>query len=745
MSKISNLILSLSAAAILNLPLFPTKANASDTIYILPDTQYYSLRDNSPYFYSGSSFGLFPDTYNLQTQSIVDYHYDVNNNNSVKIVLHMGDLTNDNTSDEWSRAQTAHQTLRSAGIPYNVVPGNHDNPDSGKRRDTTKFNQYFGISHFSGEPDWGHFSNTADNNYRTFTIEGRNFLSVNLEFAPRKEALCWANDLIENHPDHHVIITTHCYTAPGGGYDNTCAYSPSRDRFLIGSGGQNVWDELVKRHNNIRMVLSGHHTDSEHRVRTGEHGNSVHEILSDYQFEKYLNSGERYGNGWIRRLVFEEQNTSTGDGIVSVETETVLSGITSFTLPQYNSNPSHSDHNFSFNYNFNLQSYVTPTTLSNYNDFNINKVPTGQQLEPAISINRSNSEFVVAWRDDQNKDGVYRIDANGFNGEGCQLHDQQNVSQTSGQNIQPRIAVAENGNRVVIWQRSNDIYVEGYYADGSLNFSEKRVNPNASGTQRDADVAIDSSGRFVVTWEDDTDGNGWYQIHARAFNANGSPRFSYVTVNQNYRGQQLDPAVAMRDDGRFFVVFKDDKDKNGYYEILGSVFNISGGRVRNDFWVNQQLSAGQQRNPDIASDKDGNLIIVYEDDHNNNGYYNIRATGYNSSFNRVISNYRVNDLDAGQQFRPRVDMVKRGQHQGKYVVTWEDDNDQNGKYQIYMEARNANGSAVSADTTVNNRPEGQQRKPDVAVGNDGRAFFVWEDDLDENSYYEIITADINVF
>ncbi len=53
-------------------------------------------------------------------------------------------------------------------------------------------------------------------------------------------------------------------------------------------------------------------------------------------------------------------------------------------------------------------------------------------------------------------------------------------------------------------------------------------------------------GKFVVVWEDDKDGNGYYQIYARGFNANGSQRFADMTVNSVASGQQRRPAIATR-------------------------------------------------------------------------------------------------------------------------------------------------------------------------------------------------------
>ena len=126
------------------------------------------------------------------------------------------------------------------------------------------------------------------------------------------------------------------------------------------------------------------------------------------------------------------------------------------------------------------------------------------------------------------------------------------------------------------------------------------VNSVASGQQLKPDVAMADSGDFVVVWEDDKDNNGYYQIYARGFNANGSQRFADMTVNSVASGQQLKPAVAMTIDGKFVVVWEDDKDGNGYYQIYARGFNANGSQRFADMTVNS-VASGQQRRPAIAT------------------------------------------------------------------------------------------------------------------------------------------------
>ena len=102
------------------------------TIAVLPDTQYYSEK--------------YPAIFTQQTQWIADNAQAQH----IVFVSQVGDLVNDYQSDndyEWKNAQQAMGIIRSAGIPYSVVPGNHDlNFEAG---DTTYYDKYFPYTDFT--------------------------------------------------------------------------------------------------------------------------------------------------------------------------------------------------------------------------------------------------------------------------------------------------------------------------------------------------------------------------------------------------------------------------------------------------------------------------------------------------------------------------------------------------------------------------------------------------------------------
>ena len=261
------------------------------SIVLLPDTQNYSQ--------------YAPQIYTSQTQWIADNRDDL----KIAFVLHEGDFTNHNAISEWENASAAMAILDAAGVPYAAATGNHDTGEGGTTgtRDVGYFNHYFPVSRFTnlqGVYEAGH----EENSYHTFTAGGIDWLILSLEFGPRTAVLDWANEIVADHPHRRVMVVTHAYmysdeTRIGPGDDwnphsyTTCAEATGDQTC---HDGEEMWTNFIKRHENISFVFSGHilHDGVGTLVSTGDHGNTVYQILANYQFEA------NGGNGWLRVLTF---------------------------------------------------------------------------------------------------------------------------------------------------------------------------------------------------------------------------------------------------------------------------------------------------------------------------------------------------------------------------------------------------------------------------------------------------------
>jgi hypothetical protein len=132
------------------------------------------------------------------------------------------------------------------------------------------------------------------------TINGRDFLILVLEYAPRDAALNWADGILQANQDKEAIIVTHSFTFTDNTRISRCDAN-SASSFGVGqdNDGEDMWWKLVRKYANVRMVLSGHVNTGDgtgHRVDLGANGNLVNQMLSDYQSEP------RGGGGYLRIL-----------------------------------------------------------------------------------------------------------------------------------------------------------------------------------------------------------------------------------------------------------------------------------------------------------------------------------------------------------------------------------------------------------------------------------------------------------
>ncbi len=194
-------------------------------------------------------------------------------------------------------ANSALSTIIDADIPYMPTPGDHDHKSQKDWGALTQFSATFPEVRFSDDAWWGGvFDDTNSSHYVLQTIGNDDFLFLGLDFCPDEKEIAWANDILNRYPDRKAILITHALMDDAGGYYATLDCSRyDGDAFYI-------WENLVSRHDNLQLALSGHMhlSDGEYR-RTDDNVNGVpvHLVIADYQMR-----GPDSGNGLLRIMTF---------------------------------------------------------------------------------------------------------------------------------------------------------------------------------------------------------------------------------------------------------------------------------------------------------------------------------------------------------------------------------------------------------------------------------------------------------
>jgi hypothetical protein len=207
---------------------------------------------------------------------------------NLAFVDHTGDVVNWDTDDhaQMQVAKKAMNILHDADIPYSLSIGNHDTEATGVggtardpkntyklQRDTSTFNSYFDADDY-GDVGGAYEKGKVDNVYSLFTAGGLKWMVLDLEFCARPGAVAWAKDVVADHPDYNVIISTHSYLTGSGDID-------SSDQGYGDTSGQQLYDQLVSQYPNVKMVFSGHvGLAQKARVDTGKNGNKIYSFLT---------------------------------------------------------------------------------------------------------------------------------------------------------------------------------------------------------------------------------------------------------------------------------------------------------------------------------------------------------------------------------------------------------------------------------------------------------------------------------
>jgi len=261
----------------------PPFVEGSTTLVVLPDTEGYA--------------GRRPNIFNAMMQWVADNREARN----IAGVLHVGDVTNNNTKQEWTNARAAFDRIEGK-VPYVLAAGNHDYDGTEGR--LTHMNEFFKVDDLRKRPAFGgvYEPGKLENHYQFLQIHGRRWIVLSLEMGPRSEVVAWANRILAEHKDRPAILLTHAYLYYGNArYDHRRGGQRASPYNFCGDGadGEMLWNRLVRRHPNVMMVICGHLSSQYvgYRKDEADHGNIVHQMLVDY--EKMGG-----GHGFLRLLEF---------------------------------------------------------------------------------------------------------------------------------------------------------------------------------------------------------------------------------------------------------------------------------------------------------------------------------------------------------------------------------------------------------------------------------------------------------
>ncbi|MBR4967842.1 MAG: metallophosphoesterase [Bacteroidaceae bacterium] len=291
------------------------------------------LEDVEPVTDFEYSFAVIGDTQSLceddpkAMYNIYDWLLENKEDEKIEYVIGLGDITDDDTAIQWETAKEAISRL-DGKLPYVLCRGNHDSKEG--------YNELVSGSYYQSNMAGTSVSGDYTNSYRYLNVQGTDYLIMTVDFAPSGATLAAINKVIEEHPDHRVIITTHAYMyRDGTTIDDDDLYPPTYyEDYADSQNGDDMWEKSFSQHDNVVMVLSGHDPWQHivYRQDSGEKGNLVTQMLVDPQYvdRKYQSTG------MVAMLYFSNDGNTLTVRYYSVEKDCYGSAKSQFTIDLIN-------------------------------------------------------------------------------------------------------------------------------------------------------------------------------------------------------------------------------------------------------------------------------------------------------------------------------------------------------------------------------------------------------------------------
>ncbi|MEZ4332244.1 MAG: serine/threonine protein phosphatase [Myxococcota bacterium] len=246
-------------------------------------------------------------------------------------------------SFEIPKAIEAYEILAATGVPFGVAPGNHDYdamwtsdrfpPDLNKPRNEITMDD-IGVLHvggldnfrsafgddkpfFAGKPWYVASFRGGANSAQVFRAGGYAFLHFALEMQADDEVVAWVESVLAQHPNRPTILSTHDFLDPRSQRRANPLVDLDRVDPEHHNSAEELFRKLIVKHDQIFLVLCGHHHGQGFRVDPNEAGHEVYQMLADYQdrgqvgldsgqpLDPFLRGPTGLGDGWLRILRFE--------------------------------------------------------------------------------------------------------------------------------------------------------------------------------------------------------------------------------------------------------------------------------------------------------------------------------------------------------------------------------------------------------------------------------------------------------
>ncbi len=383
--------------------------------------------------------------------------------------------------------------------------------------------------------------------------------------------------------------------------------------------------------------------------------------------------------------------------------------------------------------------------------FQVNTYTTDEQSYGAVAID-SAGNFVVVWESPGDADG-YGIKGSRYDSSGSRQGQEFQVNtDTTGDQLLPRVARNPCGEFVVAWESASSqgtdtdgFSIQGrrFNANGTAQ-AQFQINTDTSGNQRNPSIDIASGGDFVIVW-DSYQGLDLTDIVGQRYLSSGNPTGSEFPVHTSATGYQSRPAVAYSPSGSFLVVWQSKEGSD--YDIFGRRFDSSGSPLGSEFPINM-TTLGDQCRPSLCATSEDDYIVTWQSDGNCENAAAFAPDGKIRG-RRVLtkpfgiefqvdglagSNKRNSDIGCPQNPCGSLGRTNLAGETTVFVA-WQSDGQDGDGSGVFARHLTANGATLGDEFQLNSYATGVQSSPTLALDSEGFMVAIWQssESTDDNS------------
>ena len=303
------------------------------------------------------------------------------------------------------------------------------------------------------------------------------------------------------------------------------------------------------------------------------------------------------------------------------------------------------------------------------------------------------------------------------------------------------------GNHAVVWSSKNqvssisaeDIYIQKFNADRTVDGGEVLVNDITDGDQIKPCIAMNGNGDFIIAWASFSDFNSIYDIKAKFFK-NGVAIGNEFRVNTTTEHSQTNPECAIDENGNFNIVWESWYQDGSNKGVYCQKFDNSTNKIDSEVLVNTTTKNSQAR-PSIKFFPDGRFIVIWESwkqDITTPSGYGMFGQLFANDCEKIGGEFQLNTYTNDYQWYGDIEIISNNEFAAVWC-SWEQDGDFGG---IYFQRFDSTGSKLRSEILVNSQTVWYQWLPKIKKLETGDLAILWssfkQDGSREGVYYRLL-------